>query len=709
MRIAELIEEARGYLPAEKLALVEEAYEFARQSYQGREPKHAIGTAMLLVQLQLDADCIAAALLHELPESCGVPLEQIESQFGAEVARLVDGVTKLAKVSLQTPTESQAESLRKMFLAMAQDLRVVFIQIADRLDELRALKRASPERRRALAQETMEVYSPLVNRLGIWQLKWELEDLSFRYLRPSKYRRIAGLIAARRADRERYIEEITGRLKEEMDKAGISAEISGRPKNIYSIYNKMERYQAQGKEFSDIQDLLAIRILVDKIQDCYAALGVIHSLWQPLSDQFNDYIANSKGNMYQALHTTVLALEDRPVEIQIRTHEMHRIAEYGVAAHWRYKEGLGQDMQFEDKMTWLRQLMDWQRELSGAAFVGSVRTDIFRDEVYVFTPRGEIKELPRGATPLDFAYRVHTDLGHRCVGAKVNGKLVALDYELQNGDSVEIVAAKTERGPSLDWLNPDVGYVRTQHAQEKIRQWFRKQERTENIKQGQELLDKELKRLGLGNYDQRSVALLFKYEEMNDFLAAIGCGEVSPHQLRTKLTAEEEEEQRPQLPVAAPSLPKVSPAIEVLGVGDLLTSLARCCNPVPGDPIIGFVTRTRGVTIHRSDCPNIVNEDERERLVQVSWGAAERSYPVPIQVEAWDRVGLIRDISAVVSGERVNIAAVNLTEHDDGTVSVSLTVDITGVSQLGRLFSKLEGVRGIIGVTRGGGDEAAKS
>jgi GTP pyrophosphokinase len=708
MEIKELIEKAGEYLPAEKLALVAEAYRFALDSYQGQveELQHALGAAVILAQLQLDADCLIAALLHELPEDCGVSLAQIEGVSGAKVRGLVDNVTKLGKLSWQAPSESQAESLRRMFLAMAQDLRVVFIKLAKRLEEMRALKTVSSRKRQALAQETMEVYAPLAHRLGIWQLKWELEDLSFRYLQPSRYREIAHLIAARRTDRERYIAQVTRIVGQELQKAAIDAEITGRPKNIYSIHTKMEEYAAQGKEFSDIQDLLAVRVLVDEVQDCYSALGVIHSLWLPLPGRFDDHIANPKGNMYQSLHTTVMALEARPLEIQIRTHDMHRVAEYGVAAHWRYKEGAKRDTQFEQKMTWLRQLMEWQRELSGTAFVESVKTDIFHDQVYVFTPKGEVKELPRGATPLDFAYRIHTDLGQRCIGAKINGRLVSLDYQLQNGDAVEILCAKAERAPSLDWLNPDLGYVKTRHAQEKIRQWFRKQERVENIKRGQELLDKELRRLGLSSSEQQRIAGLFGYEEGDDFLAAIGCGDVNIHQLRSKLTVQEE---RPQPSVTAPRPPRLSSTIQVLGVGDLLTRLAPCCNPIPGDDIIGFITRMRGVTIHRKDCPNIVHEDERERLVPVSWGAVDSSYPVPVQVEAWDRVGLLKDISTIVSGERVNIAAISSTEHSDGIISISLTLEITGIGQLSRLFSKLEGIRGVIGATRGGGDEAGKT
>jgi GTP pyrophosphokinase len=693
MEIGELVEKA-GYLTGEELSLVQRAYGFALRAHQGQAQglQRPLGTAAILAELQLDAECLAAALLHHL----SYEREGIEAEFGSDVAGLVDSVAKLSSLPWQFLTEPQAESLRKLFLAIARDLRVVLIKLADRLEEMRELRTQRRQKRQSLARETMEVYAPLAHRLGIWQLKWELEDLSFRYLQPGKYRQIAHLVAARRKDREEYISRVIHTIEQEMEKVGIAAELSGRAKNIYSTYTKMERYTAQGKEFSDIYDLLALRVLVDRVQDCYSALGVIHSLWHPLPGQFNDYIANPKGNGYQSLHTTVLALDARPLEIQVRTYEMHRIAEYGIAAHWRYKEGAKRDTRFEDKIALLRQLMEWQRELSGRAFVEFLKTDIFHDQVFVYTPKGEIKELPQGATPLDFAYRIHTDLGHRCIGAKVNGKLVSFDYELQNGDTVEILAAKSEKGPSLDWLNPDLGYVRTRHTQEKIRQWFRKRERAENIKRGQELLDKELRRLGLSSCERERLPRLFKYREWDDFLCAIGCGDVDIHQLGTKLTPKEQ----PHIPTVAPRRAPLSSAVKVLGVGDLLTRLAPCCNPLPGDDIIGFVTRTKGVTVHRKDCSNVVHEDERERLVQVSWGDIGRAYPVPIRVEAWDRVGFLGDISTVVSAEGVNMTDIRSAVHDDGTVSFFITLNVTDVGQLSRVFSKLEAVRGVSSVSR---------
>jgi guanosine-3',5'-bis(diphosphate) 3'-pyrophosphohydrolase len=595
-------------------------------------------------------------------------------------------------------SEAQVESLRKMFVVTAEDIRVVIIKLADRLHNMRTLKPLAPEKQQKIAKETMEIYAPLAHRLGIWQIKWQLEDLSFRYLQPDTYRQIAKLIAARRVTRERYITRVSRILREELEKAGINAEVTGRPKSIYSVYSKMERYAAQGKEFSDIHDLLALRVFVDNNADCYSALGVVHSLWHPIPGQFDDFIANPKENRYQGLHSTVMCLDGRPLEVQIRTHHMHRIAEYGVAAHWTYKEGAKRDIEFEEKMTWLRQLMEWQRELSGTAFIESIKTDIFQDQVFVYTPKGEIKELPRGATPLDFAYRIHTDLGHRCIGAKVNGRMVSLDYQLHNGDTVEVMATKLERGPSLDWLNPNLGYVKTNHAREKIRQWYRRQERAENIERGRVILEKELRRLGLGFANRERIAGLFNYDGVDDFLAAIGCGDISTHLIALKIAAPEE---RPQTPsAAAPSKPKTSSPVQVLGAGDLLTHIAPCCQPVPGDEIIGFVTRTRGVTIHRKDCPNILNEDEKERLVKVTWGKSGLSFPVTIRVEAWDRVGLLRDVTSLVSDEKINIAAASLDDQSEETLSILLTLDISTIGQLSRLFSKLEGVPGVINVTR---------
>jgi len=714
MRFAELRKKAEAYLPPEKIALVEDAYEFALKAHQGQvrqsgEPylEHPLQTTLILSELQLDAASLVAALLHDVPENCEVPIAEIEAQFGPEVAKLVDGNTKLGKLSKQASaelatSESQVENLRKMLVAMAEDLRVVFIKLADRLHNMRTLDALPPEKQHSIAQETLEIYAPLAHRLGIWELKWQLEDLSFRYLESGQYWQIVDLIAVRRAQRESFIAQVIQILKKEFDRVGLNAEISGRPKHIYSIYQKMMKYSALGKDFNDIHDLLALRILVDTVPECYSAVGVVHSFWRPLPEAFNDFIANPKPNGYQSLHTAVMYLGATPLEVQIRTREMHYIGEYGVASHWRYKEGATKDIHFEERIAWLRQLIEWHRELSGTEeFLESIKTDIFIDQVFVYTPRGEIKDLPKGATPLDFAYRVHTELGHRCTGAKVNGRLVPFTYQLKNGDVVEIMSTKKAKGPSRDWLSPHLGYIKTSHAKEKIRQWFKKQERTDNIERGRDLLDKELRHLGIKLSDREELAKLFKFDNLDDFLFALGYGGITAHQIALKLAAQQEP------PKTTPEVrPHKTPtsAVKVLGVGDMLTHLAECCRPVPGDKIIGYVTRTRGVTIHRQDCYNVTHEDEKERLIPVEWERTHSLYPVRIRVEAWDRVGLMRDITTIVAEEKVNIAAVNSTQNDGPTAAEHFTVELTletaGLAQLSRLLSRIEGIRGVVGVTR---------
>ena len=708
---SQLKEKAQAYVAPEKMAVIEEAYHFAAEAHQGQvrksgEPylEHPLQTALILAELQLDASSLAAALLHDIPENCGLPIAEIEARFGPEISKLVDGTTKLGKVSWQAAEsvtkETQAENLRKMLVAMAEDLRVIFIKLADRLHNMRTLDALSPEKQHSIAQETLEIYAPLAHRLGIWELKWQLEDLSFRYLEPDRYRRIAHLVASRRVKREDFISQVIDILRKEFDRLGLVAEMSGRPKHIYSICRKMERYDALGKQFDDIHDIHALRVLVGTVSDCYSAVGIIHSLWHPLPDEFDDYIASPKPNGYQALHTAVMCLGTIPLEVQIRTHDMHYVAEYGVAAHWRYKEGEKKDAHFEERIGWLRQLIDWHRELSGAEeFLESVKTDIFIDQVFVYTPKGEIKDLPKGSTPLDFAYRVHTELGHRCIGAKVNGKLVPFSYRLNNGDVVEIMSTKGEKGPSRDWLNPHLGYVQTSHAREKIRQWFKRQERTENIEQGRQLLDKELRHLGV-KIEREELASLFDYSSLDDFLAAIGYGGIMTSQIALALDAQRE----PPKAVAEVAPPKPVPStVQVLGVGDLVTNLARCCNPLPGDEIIGYITRSQGVTIHRRDCYNVLHEDEKDRLVSAEWGKSDSLYPVRIQVEAWDRVGLMRDLATVVAEEKINITGVVSAHHDDYTVTEDFTFETAGLAQLSRLLKKIEAVRGVISITRVGG------
>jgi len=719
MNFSQLKEKAQQYLPREKMAMVEDACNFAMKAHQGQvrksgEPymEHPLQTALTLAELQLDASSLAAALLHDVPENCGVPISEIEAQFGSEVAKLVDGTTKLGKLSLSTPVKeasrgAQAENLRKMLLAMAEDLRVVFIKLADRLHNMRTLDALPPEKQRSIAQETLEIYAPLAHRLGIWELQWQLDDLSFRYLEPEKYRQVARLITAHRTQRERFIAQMIQILSEEFDRIGLKAEMSGRPKHIYSVHQKMEKYSALGKDFDDIHDLVALRVVVDTIPDCYSVVGIVHNLWHPLPDEFDDFIANPKPNGYQSLHTVVMCQGTTPLEVQIRTHDMHHIVEYGMAAHWRYKEGEKRDIGFEERIGWLRQLVEWHRELSGAEeFLESVKTDIFIDQVFVYTPKGEIKDLPNDSTPLDFAYRVHTELGHRCIGAKVNGRLVPFNYQLKNGDVVEIMSAKRARGPSRDWLSPHLGYIKTSHAREKIRQWFKKQERAENIECGREILEKEMRHLGIKLSEREGLVKLFNYDNLDDFLVAIGYGGITTRQIALKLTAQQEQP-REVAEVIPPERP-VS-AIKVLGVGDMLTRLAQCCHPVPGDKIIGYVTRSRGVTIHRQDCHNVINEDEKERLIPVEWAQTDSLYPVSVKVEAWDRVGLAHDITAIVAGEKINISIMNVANYDDNITLISLTLETRGLAQLSRLLGKMEGVRGVISVTRVGDEATVKA
>jgi len=724
MSFNQLIEKAQDYLPPEKIALVEDAYHFAMKAHEGQvrksgEPylEHPLQVALTLAELQLDTSSLVAALLHDVSENCGIPISDIESRFGSEVAKLVDGTTKLGKLSWQAPEEvaqrrgittreEQAENLRKMLVAMAEDLRVVFIKLADRLHNMQTLDALPPEKQRSIAQETAEVYAPLAHRLGIWELKWQLEDLSFRYLEPSKYHQIARLVAGRRTQRESFIDQVIQMLRQEFKKASLNAEVSGRPKHIYSIHQKIEKYATLGKDFDDILDLLALRVLVDSVPDCYSAIGCIHNLWHPFPDQFNDFIANPKPNGYQSLHTTVMCQGTTPLEIQIRTHDMHRISEFGVSAHWRYKEGGKKDTRFEERVGWLRQLVEWHRELSGAEeFLESVKTDIFNDQVFVYTPKGEIRDLPNGSTPLDFAYRVHTDLGHRCIGAKVNGRLVPLNYQLKNGDVVEIMSTKGEKGPSRDWLNPVLGYVKTSHGKEKIRQWFKRQERTENIERGRELLEKMMRQLSIKFMEREKLAKLFKYDSLDDFYLAIGYGDITIHQIALKLSAQQ---QQPRIAEVAPRKQPAS-AVKVRGVEDLLTQLAQCCHPVPGDKIVGYITRSRGISVHRQDCYNVVHEDEKDRLIPVEWGETSSLYPVQIQVQAWDRVGLMRDITTLVAEEKINIVAASLVNNDDQSISIFLSLETTNLAQLSRLLVKIEGIKEVLSATRVGEGTPAKA
>jgi len=724
---AALLEQVSKYLSATEVESIRRAFDFAAEAHrtQVRESGHAyithpLAVAETLAELQLDTATIVAALLHDVAEDTAISIDDIETRFGREVARLVDGVTKLSKVpwfsengdAEERPMDRQeiwAESMRKMFLAMADDIRVVLIKLADRLHNMRTLDARPVEKRRRVSQETMDIYAPLAARLGIGQIKWQLEDLAFRHLEPAIYKDIARQLSQRRVARESIVAQVIETLEAEFARVGIKAEITGRPKHIFSIYRKMRARQA---ELSQIYDLLAVRVLVDTLPECYSALGQVHAIWRPIPGQFDDYIANRKESGYQSLHTTVVAIEGNPLEVQIRSYEMHQVAEYGVAAHWRYKEGRRADVQFDAKVAWLRQLMDWQRDVSAGAqaFVDSLKTDIFQDQVYVFTPRGEIKEMVGGATPLDFAYRVHTDVGHKCVGAKVNGRMVPLDHHLQNGDIVEVITARGSKGPSRDWLNPNLGYIRTANAREKIRQWFKKQQRDENVLRGRDLVEKELKRLSIDGVKLDDVASAFKYDRLDDFLAAVGYGDIHPHQVAMRLTAEAKAQIEPsEVPAVRPASVQNTSSIRVLGVGDLLTRLARCCQPVPGDDIIGYITRGKGVTVHRQQCNSVEHEEDQERLVQVDWGSTAQSntFPVTVRVEAWDRVGLARDVAALLADEGLSMTAHTAVVHKDQTATVWATIEVSGLDKVSRILHRLEGIKDVFSAVREHGKRAA--
>jgi guanosine-3',5'-bis(diphosphate) 3'-pyrophosphohydrolase len=706
--LADVVAEARRHRPSINVGLIERAHDVAAQAHEGQtrasgEPfiTHPVEVAFVLAELQMDAESIAAAMLHDVPEDTDLTMLDIEKRFGREVSRLVDGVTKLSKFgSARSMEEQQAENIRKMFLAMAEDVRVVIIKLADRLHNMRTLQFLPPDKQARIAHQTMEIYAPLAHRLGIWQWKWELEDLSFKYTDPEKYRQLVTMLADQRKVRESFVNKSIAILRKELAKVDIQADISGRPKHLTSIAKKMER---KGAEFSEIYDLHAIRLLVEDVKDCYAALGVVHSIWRPIPGQFDDYIAMPKANMYQSLHTAVIGPDAKPLEVQIRTRQMHEVAEAGIAAHWRYKEGSRGDRRYDEKLAWIRQLMDWQREVSDATeFVEGLKLDVFQDQVFVFTPKGDVKDLPNGATPLDFAYRIHTDVGHRTIGAKANNRLVPLDYRLRNGDIVEIITTKAAHGPSRDWMN----IVRTSQAREKIRQWFKRQQRDENITQGKELLDRELRRIAhetLTSVDSgrlSEIAAQAHYRELEDFFAAIGYGAVSPASVVSKLEIHDD---------AAIALPEVAPptvvpsttGVRVKGVGDLLVRFAKCCSPIPGDAIAGYVTRGKGVTVHRANCPSVLSERDIERLIDVEWESVDQqTYPITVRIDSLDRPGLLNEITNVVAEHKVNIVAASIGTHPDGTATITATLKVTSLQQLSKVLTRIERIRDITSVTR---------
>jgi GTP pyrophosphokinase len=696
--------------------LVARALRFAADELTGRqtadgEPAlaHALGTAGVLSGLPLTGGAVAAALLHDVPDYLARSQDKLREALSPDVAGLVEGVARMGQIqALRGGVASgkgrdegaHLEGLRKMLLAMVQDIRVVLIKLAEQTQRLRYLvKSGDEERRLAVARETLDLLAPLANRLGVWQFKWELEDLSFRILEPTVYKEVARLVDEKRGDRERYIGEAIATLKRELEDAGIAGEISGRPKHIYSIYKKMRR---KSLDFTEVYDARAVRVMVPEVKDCYAVLGIVHHLWTPLPKEFDDYIAKPKANGYRSLHTAVIGPDGRALEVQIRTHDMHRHAELGVAAHWRYKEGGGKSSSYDDKIAWLRRILEWPDEVPDSAEIAErFKTELFRDTVYVFTPQGQVIALPQGATPVDFAYHVHSELGHRCRGAKVDGTMVPLNYSLGNGQRVEIIAAKTG-GPSRDWLNPLLGYIVSPRARSKVRQWFNSQNLQSSVALGRATVEREAHRIGVGLPALEEVAQRLGFGKLEDCLVAVGRGEIGVRQLQTALRGDataKAEEAAPLTPARARSTGGGS-GVLVVGVENLLTALGKCCKPAPPDPITGFVTRGRGVTIHRCDCRNL-RSMPGERMIAAEWGQVEgQHFPVDIRIEARDRQGLLRDISEILSRERINVTATDTLSRGH-LAAMGFTVEVEGVEQLSKVLDLIRHVAGVTRAERG--------
>ncbi len=710
MTIAELIRSVQSYDPSLDGPWLERVYEVADRAHDGQRRasgesyiEHPLAVAGILADLEMDRQTIAAALLHDVVEDTSITSEEVATQFGEEIAGLVDGVTKLTRIPYQSKEDAQVENLRKMFLAMARDIRVIIIKLADRLHNMRTLSSLPAAKQQSIARETIDIYAPIAHRLGIWKIKWEIEDECLRYLDPERYREIVERVAKTRRERENDVQEAIARLCAEFEEMKVNAEIQGRPKHFYSIYSKIKK----GRDFSTIYDLTAIRIIVDSVKDCYAALGAVHAMWTPLPGRFKDYIAMPKPNMYQSLHTTVVGPQGEPLEIQIRTWEMHRTSEYGIAAHWRYKEGSKAD-QFENKLSWLRALLEWQKDMRDSRmFMENLKLDLFDSQAFVFSPRGDVFSIPAGGTPLDFAYQVHTNVGNHCVGAKVNGRIVPLDYGLQNGDICEILVNKSSGRPSLDWLS----IVKTSSAKHKIKQWFRKEQREENVLAGQEAVESELARerlrpdLARGELIER-IAHRMNYPSPTDLFAAIGFGDASALAVANRIREEVKGDNVVELAQVRKPAPRKtarkSSGVRIAGVDDVLVRLSKCCSPVPGDPIIGYVTIGRGVSVHRADCPNVAYMSATpERILQAQWVASsDMVHSVDIEVEADDRAQLLQDIMAVFAELKTTVNSVTARVRKDGMAVTSLTVQIRDLDHLHKLLTKLEALRNVRRVYR---------
>lgn len=716
--LEKLVAKVEQYNPHADMSLIIKAYSFGDAAHEGQFRNsgekffiHPFHVAMILADLSMDTATIVAGLLHDVIEDTDISYEDVVREFSKEIADLVEGVTKLKKLKYKTKQENQAENLRKMVLAMSKDIRVIIVKLADRLHNMRTLEYMTDEKKKEKALETLEIYAPLAHRLGISKIKWELEDLSLRYLEPEKYYDLVDKVSRKRREREAYIQGIIETLNKQLDDMKIHCEISGRPKSFYSIYKKME---IQGKDFEEIFDLTAIRVLVDSIKDCYGVLGIVHTLWKPLPGRFKDYIAMPKPNMYQSLHTTVIGPEGEIFEVQIRTYEMHRTAEYGIAAHWKYKEGISKAESFDNKLAWLGQLLEWQRDLKDPKdFMETLKIDFFTDEVFIFTPRGDVINLPEGSTPIDFAYRVHTDIGNSCVGAKINGRIVPLNYQLKNGNIVEIITSVSSGGPSRDWLK----IVKSTQAKSKIRQWFKLKDKDSNAIKGKELLEKELKRQGykaneiLRDEWLKSIADKLSINTIEDLYASIGYGNVRINQVITKLKdfyteyykAHHEEEFLKEQTKKQQEKKKGrgSQGVTIKGVDNIKVRFAKCCNPVPGDDIVGYVTMGRGVSVHRADCPNVKNSKENDRFLEVEWDVEKKaSYSAEIQIRAIDRFGLLAEIALKMNEEGLSVISLNARTNRDRVVLVNMVLEIHDIDQLEGVINKIKKIRNVIDVYR---------
>ncbi len=713
LRFNDILDRLVSYNPSADTDLLRKAYVFSAKVHLGQVRlsgeaylTHPLEVAGILTQLRLDVASVATGLLHDTVEDTLVKLDDIRDNFGNEIAQLVDGVTKISQIPFRSYEESQAENFRKMILAMVRDIRVVLIKLADRLHNMRTLGYHSPEKQMEIAQETLDIYAPLANRLGIDWIKTELEDLAFQYLHPDIYKDIHRKIAKKEKERSRYIDEVKRILMKKLYESNIEAEVTGRIKQIYSIYLKMKE---QNIDFDQVYDITAFRVIVNNIKECYDVLGIIHSLWKPIPGKFKDYIGLPKENLYQSLHTAVIGPYGERIEIQIRTHDMHRVAEEGIAAHWKYKEGKTLNEADDKRFTWLRQLLEWQRDLKdNAEFIESVKVDLFPNEVYVFTPKGEVKEFPVGATPVDFAYSIHSDVGHHCVGAKVNGKIVPLKYEFKSGDTVEIITSPNQK-PSKDWLK----FVKTSRAKTKIRQWFKAEETEKSLTLGKEILDKEFRKYNLQmarlirSGEMLKVANEFSFQDVNDLIASVGYGKITPNQIIGKLIPQEmiekkEERDEGRLKRLIKKITHSSPrdALLIKGIDNVMVRYAGCCNPVPGDRVVGFITRGRGVTIHTADCQNIIDEDPNRR-VEVEWDSTkEYTFPVRIRIYSEDKKGLLAEISGAISSNEANITNARVDTTEDKKAISIFELQIQDLNHLKRVIKHIERIKGVHRVER---------